>query len=150
MLFSLGAGLLYSSTLLAQEWSQPQQAVWKVVQTYSELEAARDLEGYMAYFHDDYLGWYNRAFLPSTKAEVRKVIEHDFRSAKMLLQTVKPVGIKIVGDVAFVHYYYENTIKDSEGKEKLLRGRWTDILKKEGERWLLIGDHGGPEYTEKE
>jgi len=34
------------------------------------------------------------------------------------------------------------------GKEKSSQGRWTDILKKEGDKWLLIGDHGGPTEDE--
>lgn len=150
VLSTLAATLACSPSLTAQEWSASQKAVWKVVQAYADLGAARDIEGFLAYFHEDYLGWHNRAFLPSTKAEARKWAEHEFPTTKVLLHTEKPVGIKIVGDVAFVHYYYESTIKDSEGKQKMQRGRRTDILKKEGEKWLLIGDHGGPEYTEKE
>ncbi len=136
--------------LYAQEWSAAQKDVWKNVETYNDLYAAGDLEKFMAYFHDDYLGWYNRDSLPVTKAELRKWLEHEFKSNKVLVQSVKPVGIKIHGDIAFVDYYYVQTIKDAEGKEKIERGRWTDILMKQGDKWVLIGDHGGPESTEKE
>lgn len=136
--------------LYAQEWSAAQKDVWKMEETCSALYVAGDLEKFMAYFDDDYLGWYNRDPLPSTKAELRKWIEHDMKTNKVLVQSIKPVGIKIHGDIAFVDYYYVQTIKDAEGKEKTERGRWTDILMKQGDNWVLIGDHGGPEATEKE
>jgi hypothetical protein len=38
---------------------------------------------------------------------------------------------------------YTRLYKDSEGKEKREAGRWTDILMKDGNKWVLIGDHGG-------
>lgn len=48
------------------------------------------------------------------------------------------------GNIAFVHYYYDQVVKDAEGKEKSESGRWTDILMKQGDKWVMIGDHGGP------
>jgi ketosteroid isomerase-like protein len=150
VLAALSFAWFVPNPLCAQEWSAAQKEVWKNVETYNDLYAAGDLEKFMAYFHDDYLGWYNRDSLPVTKAELRKWLEHDFKTNKVLVYSVKPVGIKIHGDIAFVDYYYVQTIKDAEGKEKNERGRWTDILMKQGDKWVMIGDHGGPEATEKE
>jgi len=46
-------------------------------------------------------------------------------------------------DVALADYYYTRIYKDVEGKEKTEEGRWLDVLKKQGDKWVLIGDHGG-------
>jgi ketosteroid isomerase-like protein len=127
----------------AQEWSAAQKEVWKSVETYSELGAKGDLDGFMSYFADDYLGWSTSSAMPGTKADVRKWAAHDFETNKTVLQTLKPVGIAIHGDVAFVHYYYTVLQKNAKGEEKTIQGRWTDILKKQGDRWVLIGDSGG-------
>ena len=81
--------------------------------------------------------------MPGTKADVRKWTAHDFETNKTVLQTQKPVGIAIHGDVAFVHYYYTVLQKNAKGEEKTIQGRWTDILTKQGDKWVLIGDHGG-------
>ncbi len=27
----------------------------------------------------------------------------------------------------------------------MTQGRWTDLLKKQGDKWVMIGDHGGPD-----
>ena len=31
----------------------------------------------------------------------------------------------------------------AEGKPMPERGRWTDIVMKKGDKWVLVGDHGG-------
>jgi hypothetical protein len=65
------------------------------------------------------------------------------QSRKTTYLEVKPVANRIFGDVAIVHYYYSMIYKDAEGKDKTDKGRWTDILLKQGNRWVMIGDHGG-------
>lgn len=136
--------LLTSAQLFGQEWSEEQKEVWKNVETYSDLSAKRDVEGFMGYFHDDYCGWTNRTALPTNKASVRKFVDHFFKTTKILVYDIQPVAIKIHDNIAIVHYYYSNVVKDAEGKEKNVSGRWTDILMKQGDKWVMIGDHGGP------
>ncbi|UCF66494.1 MAG: nuclear transport factor 2 family protein, partial [Acidobacteriota bacterium] len=121
---------------LAQEWSPAQKDVWKSVETYWELGGKRDTEGMLSYFHEDYLGWSNTAALPSGKKEVRKWISHEFATTKEIHHTIQPVGIKIHGDIAIVHYYFATLETNAKDEEKVNRGRWTDILKKMGDRWV--------------
>ena len=135
--------LLISMPLCAQEWSPAQKEVWKNVEAYNALYAQRDLEGFVAYFHPDYRGWDYESALPMDKASSRKFLEHAFKTTTTLVYDIKPVAIQIYGNVAFVHYYYTEVYKDVEGKQKSSSGRWTDILLKQGDRWLMIGDHGG-------
>jgi ketosteroid isomerase-like protein len=135
--------LLVSTPVFAQEWSAAQKDVWKNVEAYNALGAQGDLEGFMAYFHADYRGWAYQNALPSDKASTRKFAEYDLKTTKTLVYDIKPVAIQIYGNVAFVHYYYTSLFKDVEGKEKTSRGRWTDILMKQGDKWVMIGDHGG-------
>lgn len=130
--------------MFGQEWSDKQKEVWQNVETYWDLDAKRDLEGALSYFHDDYSGWFNRSALPSNKASTRKFLAHFFGTTTILLQEIQPVAIKIHGNMAIVHYYYSRLVKDVEGKERNWRGRWTDILMQQGDKWLLIADHGGP------
>ncbi len=64
-------------------------------------------------------------------------------TAEILLHEVRPVSIQVYGNVAIVHYYYVLVYENAEGSEKTSRGRWTDILMKQGNMWVVIGDHGG-------
>ncbi|HEX4858608.1 MAG TPA: nuclear transport factor 2 family protein, partial [Usitatibacteraceae bacterium] len=81
--------------------------------------------------------------MPGSKAVATKFITHWHKAAKTLVYDVQPLSIKIHGNVAFVHYYYTQIQRDTAGKDKQTSGRWTDILMKQGDKWLLIGDQGG-------
>lgn len=139
----LGCALLVSAPLSAQEWSKAQKEVWNNVETYWGLWAKRDVDGFLSYFHEDYSGWFNGSSLPSGKESVHKWLSHFFPNSENLVYEIKPVSIKVHGDFAIVHYYYSELSKNADGKNEMEQGRWTDILKKDGNRWLLIGDHGG-------
>ena len=139
----VGFFVFSSAPLFAQEWSEAEKEVWKNIETYHELWAKRDLDGFLSYFHDDYSGWYYESAMPDCKESLRKWGSYYFKKTKVLLYDIKPVAIKVHGNFAFVHYYYSLLQQEKKGKEKSEQGRWTDILKKEGDKWLLIGDHGG-------
>jgi len=143
LIFGLGL-----SSVFAQEWSAAQKEIWKNVNDYWALMAKGDLNGFMDYFHADYIGWDNSAVLPSTKEESRKWLAYAYQGVKIPVYEIKPLAIKIYGDVAFVHYYYSIAKESQDGKKKSESGRWTDILLKQGNKWVMIGDHGGSDKPE--
>lgn len=131
------------TNLFAQEWSAQQKEVWKNVEAYWALDTAGDTEGFMAYFDPDYVVWSITNTMPNSKETAKKFIANVHKTTKVLVYDIQPVAIKIHGDIAFVHYYWNEVIKDAEGKQKGISGRWTDILMKRADKWVLIGDHGG-------
>lgn len=135
--------LLAATPLTAQQWSAAQQEVWKNVEAYWALDASGNVDGFMSYFHDNYLGWEMNNPLPANKATVRKMIEHDYKTEKVVLYNLTPASINVFGNVAIVNYYYAQIVKDADGKEKTRSGRWADVVMKQGDKWVLIGDHGG-------
>ena len=42
-----------------------------------------------------------------------------YKNRQTLVHDIRPVAIKIHGDIAFVHYYYMQLIKDAEGKSRM-------------------------------
>ena len=132
-----------SPLLLAQEWTAAQKEVWKNVEAYWAADAAGNTDGFLGYFHADYLGWDNGRAVPSGKDVARKFISQAHKTSKTVVYDVQPVGIKVHGNIAFAHYHYVQITKDEAGKEKETSGRWSDILMKQGDKWVLIGDHGG-------
>jgi len=140
--------ILNVGAISGQEWSKEQKMVWKNVQDYWELSATGKIEEFLTYFDDNYLGWSKSDPLPSDKAESKKWMSYYWEKRKVMIYEIKPVGIKIFGEVAAVHYYYSIVIKNEEGKEKEYSGRWTDVLMKKGEKWVLIADHGGQDEDE--
>lgn len=136
----LGLGL---SSVFAQEWSPAQKEIWKNVNTYWDLMAKGDINGFLGYFHPDYVGWDNGDPAPTTFDESKKWIIYSYQGVKIPVVTLKPLAIKIYGDVAFVHYDYAMAKEYPDGKKSVESGNWTDILLKQGNKWVMIGDHGG-------
>jgi ketosteroid isomerase-like protein len=135
--------LLIPAVSSAQEWSAAQKEVWKNVEAYWALSEAGDLEGYMSYYHPEYIGWNYGAALPMSAESGKKFLEYSFKTTKSLVYSIQPAAIIVHGDFAIVHYFYTGIFKDVEGKEKSESGRWTDILIKQGDKWVMIADHGG-------
>jgi ketosteroid isomerase-like protein len=134
---------MFSSTVFAQEWSSAQKEVWTNVETYWDLIADDDIDGFMGYVHRDFSGWGNGQDLPDSGAEREKGMRFNAPNNKTLFQAIKPLAIKIHGNIAIVHYSYALVTKYKEKDEKNVKGRWTDILMKQGDKWVMIGDHGG-------
>jgi ketosteroid isomerase-like protein len=132
----------------AQEWSKEQQEVWSNVETYWSLAAKNDMTGFLGYFDPSFIGWHNTSDAPETKPQRQKVMEYMFANNQNVLYTITPAAIWVKGNFAFVHYYYTSLDKDKDGKEKWESGRWTDILMKSGNKWVMIGDHGGSDSDE--
>ncbi len=142
--FSVIAILLVASNQsLGQEWSAEQEEVWKTVETYTEM-FTKNNEQVMAYFHNDFVGWLPGALFADDLASRQKRNAHNMKTTKTIFYDMKPLSVAVYGDTAVVHYYLDSIIQDSEGKEQASTVLWTDILKKQGDKWLLIGDHGTP------
>jgi ketosteroid isomerase-like protein len=126
-----------------QQWSPAQQEAWQTVEAYWQCFAEGDAECFLTYLHDDFSGWTNTNALPRDKEDMSLYLPLGFETSQTLLHDVDPVAINVHDNVAIVHYYYSRTFVDSSGARKSDTGRWTDILKKQGDRWVMIADHGG-------
>ena len=131
-----------SNTAFAQKWSAKQQEVWKAVENWWELEKSNDAEAVKALFHKDYVGWDWDNKAPEGHAEALRWASHMIPKGKIAYTNLKPLDILMIGDVAMLHYYYSKR-QTVDGKETVEQGRWTDVWKKEGGKWLLIFDSGG-------
>jgi len=134
--------LIIAFSTQAQEWSPEQKEVWAGVEKYWEVNQANPME-FLNYFDASYSGWGYENEAPSTKSDVTKSFGYWTKKGKEQYHILKPASIWVNGDFAYVHYYYTQVSENSEGKSNTERGRWTDILMKKGDKWMLVGDHGG-------
>jgi ketosteroid isomerase-like protein len=144
MLFFFGFGVSESR---AQEWSAVQKEVWKNVNDYWALLAKGDVANFVTYFHTDYIGWDDNDAVPGNLEESKKMLNYFVAGTKFPFYSIQPLAIKVYGDFAFVHYIFSYVKEGADGKKSFEKGRWTDILMKQGNRWVMIGDHGGTSET---
>lgn len=140
---SLALLFLFVTSVPAQQWSDEQKAVWAGVETYWQAGMSDDISGFLSYFDDSYYGWDYSNEAPGTKSNVVKSMTYWSKKGKVQYFNLTPARIWVNGNFAYVHYYYTQVTESSEGKPNTEKGRWTDILMKKGDKWMLVGDQGG-------
>jgi hypothetical protein len=127
----------------AQEWSAEQQEIWKVEQQQWKMSAARDMSWIDTMVHQNMKFWETGAPMPRDKASLKHWSRFDADNGSTLEQELFPISATITGNVAVVQYNYmvarENYKKDRE----TVTGHYTDVLVKEGGRWLFLTWAGG-------
>ncbi len=126
-----------------QQWSSAQSEVWQNVEAYWDLYAQEDLAGFLSYFHEDFSGWSAGDPVPTTKSDRAKGMPRAFATSNVVFYQIKPVAIRVHSQVAIVHYFFWMTLQDPTGEESSTQGHWTDVLMRQGDRWVMIGDAGG-------
>ncbi|RPI70402.1 MAG: nuclear transport factor 2 family protein [Ignavibacteriales bacterium] len=134
--------LVCAGSSIAQEWSSQQKEVWAGVEKYWEVNQNNPMD-FLQYFDESYLGWGYENEHPSTKNDAAKSFGYWTKKGKEQYHVLTPSKIWVNGNFAFVHYYYTQVMENSNGQPRTERGRWTDILMKKGDKWMLVGDHGG-------
>ena len=132
---------------LRRPCSPEQQEVWKVEQQQWKMDAAKDVSWIETLAHPNLRYWETGAPMPRDRAsqamESLLLGELDHPRTGDL-----PISATITGNVAVVQYNYmiarENYKKDRE----TVTGHYTDVLIKEGGRWLFIAWAGG-DYPKK-
>lgn len=135
--------VLLAAPVAAGDWSAAQQEVWRNVEAYWAVLAKGDVDGFLAYMHEDYSGWSLSSPVPESKATSAKFLRFFVGRSTTEFYDITPVAITVHGDFAVVHYFFYEVSKNAEGKTRTEHGRWTDILIKQGDRWVLLADHGG-------
>ena len=141
-LFVLLSQVLPTQNIQAQQWTPEQKEVWAIVE--ATWQADKDGKNWVEeYSHPDFLGWSFSYPMPRNKSNANKWFNAYKPISKILEYQVTPVGIIVKDNIAIAHYYARQINESYDGKKKSETSRWTDILIKEGDRWLYIAYQGG-------
>lgn len=58
----------------------------------------------MSLLHEDFLGWASSLEIPGDKKAAKEFVQNFWTQIKLAAFEMKPAGIKIIDDVAVVHY----------------------------------------------
>ena len=128
--------------LLQHTFNDNQKKIWANVEKYTALIMTGDMDGFLEYFHNNYSGWNYKAFLPVKKSDIKNELLH-LPKREICSYQIVPMEIKIVNDIAIVHYSYSVIYKNNDESEKEKIGTNTDILLKQKTKWMIIADHVG-------
>ena len=127
----------------AQEWSAEQQEIWKVEQQQWKMSAARDMSWIDTMVHQNMKFWETGAPMPRDKASLKHWSRFDADNGSTLEQELFPISATITGNVAVVQYNYMVARENYKKERETVTGHYTDVLVKEGGRWLFLTWAGG-------
>jgi ketosteroid isomerase-like protein len=132
----------FTTNSQSQQWSAEQLEVWNTIE--AQWKADKDGKNWIEEFvHPDCIGWNMNTPMPRDKASANRWFNASIEFSKTLEYQIAPYAIVVKGNVAIAHYYFHTLNETYEGKKVWEKGRWTDILIKEANKWQFIGWQGG-------
>ncbi len=136
--------------VFGQSWTAEEQEVWSFVETITKQVTDGKVEEFAKSFHKDFVGWAPGGLVPDTRADRVKMINFFVPQSKSFYYELRPLSIKVHGNVAIVHYIYTSLSSRGGGAPERSTTYWTDVYKKEDGKWQLIADHGTAKASDDE
>jgi len=127
----------------AQTLSAEQQEVWRLEQQQWQMAKDKDLTWIEKMVHPNLSYWDVDRPGPQNKASLVRWNRYDNSNSTVLEQELFLNSITITGNIAVVQYRYSVARENYKKDRETVSGRYTDVLVKEGGRWLFIAWAGG-------
>ena len=125
--------LATSFSAFGQEWTAEQKEVWNVLITNIENFKTGDVDKIMDGLHDDFILWWNDMPIPVEKELAYYKYRAWFKYDIPKNWELKPLTIKISGNIALVATRYKHS-----GKKLTQSGRSLSVYVKQNNEWLLL------------
>lgn len=135
--------LAFAGTATAQTWSAEQQEIWKFEETQWQMAKNEDMSWMDTMVHPNLSFWDIDQQSPQNKASLGRWTRYNSSNNTVLEQELFPIAITITGNLAVVHYRYTVARENFKKDRETVSGRYTDILLKEGGKWMFISWAGG-------
>lgn len=127
----------------AQTWNAEQQEVWKLEEQQWQMSKDKDISWIDKMVHPNISYWDVDQPGPQNKASLVRWNRYNNTNATVLEQELFPISLTITGNIAVVQYRYSVARENYKKERETVSGRYTDVLVKEGGRWLFIAWSGG-------
>ena len=135
--------LLLPTLASAQTWNAEQQEVWKLEEQQWQMSKDKDISWIDKMVHPNISYWDVDQPGPQNKASLQRWNRYNNANATVLEQELFPISMTITGNIAVVQYRYSVARENYKKERETSTGRYTDVLVKEGGRWLFIAWSGG-------
>jgi Domain of unknown function (DUF4440) len=98
-----------SNQLTAQRLSPEKEELWKGEQNYFRYLRAKDLQGFVSLWDDNFVGWPDYSEVPLRKKDIESSVAAEFQNVQQSahpLPAPRPEAIGVFGDVAVTHYFW--------------------------------------------
>jgi hypothetical protein len=111
--------------------------IWSTITSTWESELAGE-DWVSKYCLKEVLAWNNDSPLPHDKTSLIRNRVYESKNTKMLFYDIQKAGITIKDNLAVVHYYFTVESLNVGGKIEKNKGKLTDVLLKENNKWKYL------------
>jgi ketosteroid isomerase-like protein len=144
-IFLLLAALPCSSKQM--KLSPEQEQVWRMEERYWQVVEARDGEGYIALWDEDFVGWPDNCAAPIRKGAIRSDTFATLRDMKDF--HLDPKAVQVFQNVAITFYMVTAAYTPKGGNHEKVTFRIAHTWRKVNGVWLIIGGMSSPEHPTK-
>lgn len=141
--------LLAALPCIAQQMklSPEQGQVWRMEEKYWQVVEARDREGYIALWDEDFVGWPDNCTAPIRKDAIRS---HTFGTFwGMTNFHLDPKAVQVFQDVVITFYVVTAEYNPIGGNHEQVTFRCTHTWRKVNGVWVIIGGMSSPDHPTK-
>ena len=135
--------VLLATLASAQTWTAEQQEVWRLEEQQWQMAKDKDASWIDKMVHPNLSYWDVDQPGPQNKASLTRWNRYNNSNATVLEQELFPIAVTITGNIAVAQYRYSIARENYKKERETVTGRYTDILVRDGGRWLFIAWAGG-------
>lgn len=125
---------------IPKHFSPEQIAVWNCIDDHWDHLISGRVDEFLKYIHPDFIGFGHESPINVDRPWLNKWVGFWTKSTEIPIGELRPIDIRIHGDVAIVQYFIFTIEKNAEGGKRVIR-RYTSTWKKQPDRWVVIGSH---------
>ena len=127
----------------AQTLTPEQQEIWRFEEQQWKMAADKDLTWIDKMVHPNVSFWDTDQPAPRHKGSLARWSRYSSTNTTVLEQELFPISVTITGNIAVAQYRYQVARENYKKDRETVTGRYTDVLVKEGGRWLFLAWAGG-------
>lgn len=121
-------------------WNEDQKNVWACVETHWDHLIHGRVDDFLQYIDKDFLGFGHESPINIDRPWLNKWVGFWSKSTKILICELRPIDIRLHGDIAIVQYFIFTIEQNAEGSKRVIR-RYTMTWEKQKDKWVVIGSH---------
>lgn len=112
--------------------------IWELERSYLRHLQAADLESLGEFWHEEFVGWPSHAAAPVDSSAAAASLSSLLGSVRVLSFELHPQMIRVIGDLAVVHYLLYWELENADGTRSTSSYRITHTWLQEDGRWRIV------------
>ena len=119
-------------------WTPVESELWQRERAYHRQLQEEDLVALADFWHHQGVAWPSHAAEPLATSAGRMSLSKLLESVRIVSFDIRPLMIRVIGEVAVVHYRLDWEIEDADGSRSTACYRITHTWLKENGQWRIL------------